>query len=131
MIARPVEGDSIEGTDDELMPLDALELFQNLVLAALADGVLDPAEKAFLTEQAGRWGLGFDDIQNAVQAVVTGQVTEFYLPRGDDERAAAFRAVAAVCRVDGVVAPRERERLARLADELEIPSALRAQVLDG
>jgi len=105
-------------------PSDYPPLLAIAMLAARADGRLDPAEQAAIDKFVA--GIGAPDVSHLAQMVSGGglRVADLASKLSDDEaRKTAYETALAVCSADGVTGPAEQKFLEELRSALGLPAS--------
>ncbi|MEC9094491.1 MAG: hypothetical protein VX438_17415 [Planctomycetota bacterium] len=84
-----------------------IDLFNNLVLLAAADGKFTQEEVAYLVQKAEAWNISQDDIESALAGTSTGQA-EMVIPEKPDERVEMIQEMIRLMAADGHLAEIEK-----------------------
>ena len=84
-----------------------LELFNNLVLLASADGKLTQEEVAYLVQKAENWDISPDDVESALVGASTGE-GEITIPEDQQERVEMITEMIRLMAADGHLAEIEK-----------------------
>ena len=128
LVALAVRRKAPAPAKEELDP-EVVGLFQNLVLAVLVDGHLDPSEVSFLSSRAQWLGLSTGQAQHLAAEVTSGQVTEFYRPEDPVACRVNFRQAVEGLHADGALEAREQRLIRFLGRGLGVNQGDIAQAL--
>lgn len=84
-----------------------VELFNNLVLLASADGKFSEEEVTFLATKAEAWDISPDDVESALVGASTGEA-EIVLPESEENRVELIKEMIRLMAVDGHLAEIEK-----------------------
>jgi uncharacterized tellurite resistance protein B-like protein len=87
--------------------MESIELFNNLMLLAAADGKLTREEVAFLAVRAEDLGLSAADVESAIAGAATGDA-DIVIPEGHQERVEMLQQMITLMAVDGELADIEK-----------------------
>ena len=105
------------------------ELFENLVLMALADGSVSRSEFELLSDRCQIWGITSEQFQNAInRAIEPG--AQFHLPEDRMARFSLLKEMVRMMGADGMLADNERRLFAAAAATMEISGAEVDQIID-
>ena len=112
-----------------MLPSDYPPLVAIAMLAARADGRLDPVEQAAIDRFVA--GIGAPDVSGLALQVTGGtlRVADLASKLSDDEtRKTAYETALAVCNADGLAGPAEQRFLEELRNALGLPAAAVAEL---
>jgi uncharacterized tellurite resistance protein B-like protein len=107
-----------------------LQLFQNLVNLAASDCRFTDEELEFLAERAQRWGIAFDDFDEAIAGVSTGQI-RINLPDSKHERTELMREMIRMMAADGELADIEKRLCAVASAKMDFTTSEFDLILDS
>lgn len=87
--------------------MSKVDLFNNLVLLASADGKFTEEEVTFLALKAESWDISADDVETALAGASTGEA-EIIVPEDPAERIELLREMIRLMAVDGHLAEVEK-----------------------
>ena len=87
--------------------MSKIELFNNLILLAAADGRFTEEEVTFLAQKAEAWDVSPDEVESALAGASTGEA-EIIVPEGHEERVELLREMIRLMAVDGHLAEVEK-----------------------
>jgi len=87
--------------------MEPLDLFNNLMLLAAADGKLTEEEIAFLAVRAENLGISQDDVESAIAGASTG-AADLVIPDSHNDRVELLQQMITLMAVDGELADVEK-----------------------
>lgn len=98
-----------------------VELFNNLVLLASADGQFTEEEVTFLALKAEAWDISPDDVETAFVGASTGEA-EIVVPESEDDRVELIKEMIRLMAVDGNLAEVEKRLCATASAAMNFTS---------
>lgn len=87
--------------------MSKVDLFNNLVLLASADGRFTEEEVTFLALKAEKWNISPDDVESALAGASTGEA-EIIVPEATSDRVELMKEMIRLMAVDGHLAEIEK-----------------------
>jgi len=100
------------------MRMSNLELFQNLVNLAAADGKFKEEEVEMLARRAEHWNISDDEFETSIAGIATGTV-EIHLPEGQSDRITLIKEMIRMMAVDGELSEVEKRLCATASARME------------
>ncbi|MEZ6095979.1 MAG: TerB family tellurite resistance protein [Pirellulaceae bacterium] len=110
--------------------MDKLQLFQNLVNMAAADGKFRDQEVEFLVNRAEKWGISNDDFESILVGVKT-QGAEFEIPESPADRELLMKELIRIVAADGELAEIEKQILATVSARFGYSTPEFSAILDS
>ncbi|MBL4849665.1 MAG: TerB family tellurite resistance protein [Planctomycetes bacterium] len=107
----------------------SVDSFRFLVVAALADGQLDDAEKPVLLQAAAHFGLSRQQAGEVVREIMAGGPSLAKLPEDTAARGQVFEKMVEIVAADGSIDPREMVLFERLAPHFGLTPAQATETL--
>lgn len=110
--------------------MSKIELFNNLVLLASADGRFTQEEVTFLAMKAEKWNISSDDVESALAGASTGEA-EIVVPETHEEKVELLREMILLMAVDGHLAEVEKRICATASAAMDFSSAEFDEILQS
>ena len=99
--------------------MSQVEMFNNLVLLASADGRFTEEEVKFLVQKAESWNISADEVESALAGASTGEA-EIVVPTGEQARREMLKEMIRLMAVDGHLAEEEKRICAMASAAMEL-----------
>lgn len=111
------------------MKFSHLELFQNLVNLAAADGKFTEEEVLHLAKRAEKWGIANDEFESTVVGIMEGDL-EINLPEVRAKREELLAEMIRMMAIDGQLAEMEKRLCATASARMDFTTHEFKQILD-
>lgn len=111
------------------MKLSHLELFQNLVNLAAADGKFTEEEVLHLARRAEQWGISNDEFESTIAGIMEGEL-EIRLPDVRAKREELLAEMIRMMAIDGQLAEMEKRLCATASAQMDFTTQEFKQLLD-
>lgn len=110
--------------------MDSLQLFENMLIMAAADGALSQGEVELLSARCGDWGITADQF-NEVVARAFSPDASVTIPPDHKDRVHLLQEMLRVMAADGELAETEKQLFATVAGTMEIDADELNKIIDG
>ncbi len=110
--------------------MDRVQLFENLVLMALADGNINANEFELLNDRCRQLGISDTEFHEAIERATSPGV-EFQIPKDASARANLLAEMVRMMGADGQITPGEKQLFAAAAAAMKITEAELNRIIDS
>ena len=110
--------------------MDRIQLFENLVLMALADGNVSMHELEFLRDRCEQWGITDTEFREAMERATSPGV-EFQIPESASARAHLLGEMVRMMGADGKITLGEKQLFAAAAATMKISEVELNKIIDS
>ena len=110
--------------------MNSLELFENMLIMAAADGSFTQGEVELLSARCGDWGISADEFKQVVERAFSDGATLRVPPKHED-RIHLLQELLRVMGADGDLAEKEKQLFAAAAATMEISNKELNKIIDG
>ncbi len=110
--------------------MDRVQLFENLVLMALADGNINVNELKLLSDRCQQWGITDTEFREAIDRASSPGV-EFQIPEDAAARVKLLREMVRMMGADGKITLGEKQLFAAAAATMKISDVGLNQIIDS